>query len=56
MLNLRTIEGLDIKYVQDKESIVNELVKEELLIKEQNKLVPTYEGMMILDQIILKLL
>ena len=56
MLNLRTIEGLDIKYVQDKESIVDELVKEGLLIKEQNKLVPTYEGMMILDQIILKLL
>ena len=56
MLNLRTIEGLDIKYVQDKESIVDELVKEGLLIKEQNKLLPTYEGMMILDQIILKLL
>ena len=56
MLNLRTIEGLDNKYVQDKESIVDELVKEGLLIKEQNKLVPTYEGMMILDQIILKLL
>ena len=56
MLNLRTIEGLDIKYVQDKESIVDELAKEGLLIKEQNKLVPTYEGMMILDQIILKLL
>ena len=56
MLNLRTIEGLDIKYVQDKESIVDELVKEGLLIKEQNKLVPTYEGIMILDQIILKLL
>ena len=56
MLNLRTIEGLDIKYVQDKESIVDELVKKGLLIIEQNKLVPTYEGMMILDQIILKLL
>ena len=56
MLNLRTIEGLDIKYVQDKESIVDEIVKEGLLIKEQNKLLPTYEGMMILDQIILKLL
>ena len=56
MLNLRTIEGLDINYVQDKESIVDELVKEGLLIKEQNKLLPTYEGMMILDQIILKLL
>ena len=56
MLNLRTIEGLDIKYVQDKESIVDELVKEGLLIKKQNKLLPTYEGMMILDQIILKLL
>ena len=56
MLNLRTIEGLDIKYVQDKESIVDELEKEGLLIKEQNKLLPTYEGMMILDQIILKLL
>ena len=56
MLNLRTIEGLDIKYVQDKESIVDELVKEGLITKKQNKLVPTYEGMMILDQIILKLL
>ena len=56
MLNLRTVEGLDIKYVKNKESVVDELVKEGLLIKNQNKLIPTYEGLMILDQIILKLL
>ena len=56
MLNLRTIEGLDMKYVEGKEKVVDELIKEGLIVKKQNRLVPTYEGMMILDQIILKLL
>ena len=56
MLNLRTIEGLDTKYTKGKESIVEELIDEGLLVKSQNSVIPTYQGMMILDQIILKLL
>ena len=56
MLNLRTNEGLDIKFVKGKEQIVDELIKEGLLFKAKNRLIPTYKGMMILDQIILKLL
>ena len=56
MLNLRTIEGLDISYIKGKELVVDDLVQQGLLINENNRLVPTYEGMMILDQIILSLL
>ena len=56
MLNLRTKEGLDIKYVEDKKEVVEQLIKDGLLIKKENKLVPTYEGMMILDQIVLQLI
>ena len=56
MLNLRTIEGLDVNYVKGKESIVEELIKRNLLVKNNDCLIPTFEGMMILDQIILKLL
>ena len=56
MLNLRTIEGLDVNYVKGKESIVEELIKRNLLVKKNDCLIPTFEGMMILDQIILKLL
>ena len=54
MLNLRTIEGLDTKYIKGKESIVEELINEGLLTESQNRVIPTYQGMMILDQIILK--
>ena len=56
MLNLRTIEGLDMAFIKGKELVVDELIKQGLLIKEQNKLIPTYEGMMTLDQIIIKLI
>ena len=56
MLNLRTIEGLDVNFVKGKESIVEELIKRNLLVKHNDCLIPTFEGMMILDQIILKLL
>ena len=56
MLNLRTIEGLDVNFVKGKESIVEELIKRNLLVKKNDCLIPTFEGMMILDQIILKLL
>ena len=56
MLNLRTKEGLDIKYVEDKKEVVEQLLKDGLIIKKENKLIPTYEGMMILDQIVLQLI
>ena len=54
MLNLRTIEGLDASFVNDKEEEINSLISSGLLIKKGQKLVPTYEGMMVLDQIVLK--
>ena len=56
MLNLRTIEGLDIKYVTNKEKVINELIKAGFINIENNHLIPTYKGMMILDTLILKLL
>ena len=56
MLNLRTIEGLDLKYLKDKEAVVKDLINKGLLIKRGNKVIPTYEGMMILDQIVLQLI
>ena len=55
MLNLRTIEGLDIDFVKNKDKEIKELISSGLLIKKDNRLIPTYEGMMILDQIVLKL-
>ena len=56
MLNLRTIEGLDMSFVKGKELVVDELVEQGLLTCEHNKLIPTYEGMMILDQVLLSLI
>ena len=56
MLNLRTIEGLDIEFVMNKEEEINDLVNSGLIKIKNNKIIPTYEGMMVLDQIILKLI
>ena len=56
MLNLRTIEGLDISFVKDKIKEIDELTSSGLLKKDGCRLIPTYEGMMVLDQVILKLL
>ena len=56
ILNLRTIEGLDISFVKGKEKEVNDLINSGLLYLKKDRLVPTYQGMMILDQIILNLL
>ena len=56
MLSLRTIEGLDMSFVKGKELVVDELIQQGLLVKENDRLIPTYEGMMILDQVILSLL
>ena len=56
MLNLRTTEGLDIDYVKSKESVIKEYIDKGLLLKQHNRLIATYEGMMILDYIILNLI
>ena len=56
MLNLRTIEGLNMSFVKNKRNAIGELIKEKLLILKDDILIPTYEGMMVLDQIILKLM
>ena len=56
MLNLRTIEGLDIAFVKDKAKEIDAFIKDGLLKKEGNRLIATYLGMMVLDQIILKLM
>ena len=55
MLNLRTIEGLDVNFVKNKEKEINKLISNGLLVLENNHLIATYEGMMVLDQIILDL-
>ena len=65
MLNLRTIEGLSLKLVKeqygvdllkDKYSEIQKCIDEGLLVLTDDTLVPTYNGMMVLDQIILKLI
>ena len=56
MLNLRTFEGLDISFVQNKEKEIEELIKLGYLKRKGHKIVATYAGMMVLDQIILKLI
>ena len=63
--DLRTIFGLDLEKFKNlfnedllvtKKNEVYELIKEKLIVVEDNKLKPTYEGMMVLDQILLKLI
>ena len=65
MLNLRTNVGIDLKQFEDKfgfdlnqkkKEDIDELIHRGYLIMTQGHLVPTYEGMMTLDQIILKLI
>ena len=65
ILNLRTMYGIDLIYYKEKFNIdlyhehqkdIDELISLKLLKIESNHLIATYEGMMILDQIILKLL
>ena len=64
MLNLRTIFGLNFELFNEKFNIdlyktkqveIDEFIKSGFLFIENNTLIPTYEGMMILDSIILKL-
>ena len=56
MLNLRTIEGLDCSFIINKDNEIEELISSGLLVKKNNRFIPTYEGMMVLDQIILALI
>nr|MCR5184936.1 hypothetical protein [Bacilli bacterium] len=64
MLNLRTNKGIDLNQFEDKfgfdlykkkQDVISELEKEKLLEVKSHHLVATFEGMMVLDQIILKL-
>lgn len=60
MLNLRTIEGLDLDLFQllfnkdlyaYKKDVIDSYIESGHLVKEDNLLIPTFEGMMILDKI-----
>lgn len=62
---LRTIFGINIQSFQEKynenlietkKAEIDELIKQKLLYFEDNAIKPTYEGMMVLDQILLKLI
>ena len=64
MLNLRTLEGLDLDFLknefgvdlwQEKKSEIETLISQGLIYLKDNHIIPTYEGMMILDSLILKL-
>ena len=54
MLNLRTIEGLKLSYLKGKDKEIDSLMKDGLITIKNDAIIPTYEGMMVLDQIILK--
>lgn len=65
LTNLRTIFGVDLEYFKNtfsedllvnKKKEIENLTNEKLLYIEDNHLKPTYEGMMVLDQILLKLI
>ena len=65
MLNLRTKEGLNLQEFMEQFGVdllkakgkdIAELINNGYLLKKDNKLIPTYDGMMILDTIILRLI
>ena len=56
MLNLRTKEGISLSLLKNKEKEIASLIKDGYLEKQGDRLCPTYEGMMILDTIILQLI
>lgn len=65
MLNLRTNQGIDLDDYQNrfnediletKKEEIESFIKDGLLKNENNRLIATYNGMMILDQIILELI
>ena len=65
LTNLRTIYGLDLDLfkktfsedlLESKKNEIDELASEKLIVVEDNKIKPTYDGMMLLDKILLKLI
>ena len=63
MLNLRTNEGLDLDYIkkefgvnlmQTHQEEIDDLIRRKYVYLKDNRLIATYEGMMILDSLILK--
>ena len=56
MLNLRTNEGLDLSFVENKEKEIQRFLKLGYLEIKGNRLIATYSGMMVLDQLVLDLL
>lgn len=56
MLNLRTKEGISMSLIKNKDKEIASLIKNGYLEKQGDRLCPTYEGMMILDTIILQLI
>lgn len=64
MLNLRTNKGLNLNKIKqmgydlaiEKKSEIKSLIDNRLILLKNNRLIPTYEGMMLLDKIILDLL
>ena len=64
MLNLRTKEGLslkdfsnkfDINLLNEKKEEIDSFISQGLLVIQNNHLIPTYEGMMKLDSMLIKL-
>lgn len=67
ILNLRTIEGLDLKLYEGKyhenfyttfKEILDKFIQEKYLIynRDKNVIYPTYQGMMILDNLLIKIM
>ena len=64
MLNLRTNQGISfdsykfrfgIDFLQEHENTISRLVNQGLLVLTEDRIYPTYDGMMVLDQIIMEL-
>ncbi len=64
MLNLRTNQGIEFErynyrfdgdFLKEHENAISRLVKQGLLVLTEDRIYPTYDGMMVLDQIIMEL-
>ncbi|MGM9873758.1 MAG: radical SAM family heme chaperone HemW [Bacilli bacterium] len=65
MLSFRTLHGLDLTYLKNRfakdllkenEETINQLIKNNYIYKDNNRLVPTFKGMMNVDYIVLELI
>ena len=64
MLNLRTNRGIEfvdyhfrfkIDFLETHKETISRLVNEKLLVLTEDRVYPTYDGMMVLDQLIMEL-